>query len=588
MKQSMLISALGVGVTSTPPELQAVASASRSAIFAAALFSLFLNLLMLVPSLYMLQVYDRVLSTGSIPTLLVLTLITVFLFMVYGGLEWVRSQIMIVASIRFDAMLGPAVHDAIFTRTMVSAGQHASAQPLDDIDRVRQFVTGSGLFALLDAPWVPLYVGLMFLFHWWIGVAAVVSIVVLAGLTLWTELATQHLLKKAGSASQAANQQTTAHLRHAEAITAMGMLPRLRQRWQHDRGHALDAQHRASARAGLIAAISKTYRLTSQSLILGLGAYLAIQREISPGMVIAGSILLGRALAPIDQLIGSWRSLDTARSAYERLRDLLGAHQPPPERMTLPDIRGEYQLDKVTVAPDSARPPVIKSLSLHIPAGTQVGIIGPSAAGKSTLVRALLGLYSPSEGALRLDGAELIQYERGVLGDAMGYLPQDVELLEGTMAENIARFGEVDAESVVKAAQLAGVHDMILALPEGYETRLDGRRTLSAGQRQRVALARAVYRDPKVVILDEPNSNLDEAGNAALERTLAALRSTQATVIIVTHRSRVLAQLDAVLLLIDGKLSCYGTPEQVAAELKHRAVGLAPGATDVRGRRAVA
>ena len=203
-------------------------------------------------------------------------------------------------------------------------------------------------------------------------------------------------------------------------------------------------------------------------------------------------------------------------------------------------------------------------------------------------MRALLGLYSPSEGALRLDGAELIQYERGVLGDAMGYLPQDVELLEGTMAENIARFGEVDAESVVRAAQLAGVHDMILALPAGYETRLDGHRTLSAGQRQRVALARAVYRDPKVVILDEPNSNLDEAGNAALERTLAALRSTQATVIIVTHRSRVLAQLDAVLLLIDGKLSLYGTPDQVAAELKHRAVGLAPGATDVRGRRAVA
>ena len=588
MTQLIFAAAAAAKTTSTPPELQAVARASRSAIFSAALFSLFLNLLMLVPSLYMLQVYDRVLSTGSVPTLLVLTLITVFLFMVYGGLEWVRSQIMIVASIRFDAMLGPAVHDAIFARTMASAGRHASAQPLDDIDRVRQFVTGSGLFALLDAPWVPLYVGLMFLFHWWIGIAAVVSIVVLAALTLWTELATQHLLKKAGSASQAANQQTASHLRHAEAITAMGMLPRLRQRWQHERGQALDDQHRASARAGLIAALSKTYRLTSQSLILGLGAYLAIQREISPGMVIAGSILLGRALAPIDQLIGSWRSLDTARGAYQRLRDLLSAHQPPPERMALPDIRGEYRLDKVTIAPDGARAPVIKSLSLHIPAGTQVGIIGPSAAGKSTLVRALLGLYLPSEGALRLDGAELMQYERAVLGDATGYLPQDVELLEGTLAENIARYGEVDADAVVKAAQLAGVHDMILAMPAGYETRLDGHRILSAGQRQRVALARALYRDPKVVILDEPNSNLDEAGNAALERTLAALRGMQATVIIVTHRSRVLAQLDAVLLLIDGKLSHYGTPEQVAAELKHRTIGPAPSATDVRGRRAVA
>lgn len=310
---------------SIPPALRAVAVAMRSAVFSAALFSLFLNLLMLVPSLYILQVYDRVLSTGSVPTLLVLTLITAFLFLVYGRLEWVRTQIMIVASIRFDAMLGPAVHDAIFARTMASAGQHASAQPLDDIDRVRQFVTGIGLFALLDAPWVPLYVGLMFLFHWWMGIAAVVSIVVLAALTVWTELATQHLLKEASSASQSANQQTASHLRHAEVITAMGMLPRLRLRWLKERHQALDAQHRASSRAGMIAAFSKTYRLTSQSLILGLGAYLTIQREISPGMVIAGSILLGRALAPIDQLIGGWRSLDTARNGFLRLRDLLSA-----------------------------------------------------------------------------------------------------------------------------------------------------------------------------------------------------------------------------------------------------------------------
>ena len=554
-----------------PPVLQAIARASRSAVFSAALFSMFLNLLMLVPSLYMLQVYDRVLSTGSVPTLVVLTVITVFLFMVFGGLEWVRSRIMIVASTRFDNMLGPAVHDAIFARAMASAGRHASAQPLDDIDRVRQFVTGVGLFALLDVPWVPLYVGLMFLFHWWIGVAAVASIVVLAILTLWNELATRHLLQESNHASRAANQQTTLHLRHAEVITAMGMLPRLRERWQSERVHALDAQHDASARAGMISAISKTYRLTSQSLILGLGAYLALRREISPGMIIAGSILLGRALAPIDQLIGSWRSLDTARDAYRRLRELLGTYAPRAERMALPQIRGEYQLEKIVVTPAGATAPIIKDLSLHIPAGTQVGIIGPSAAGKSTLVRTLLGLYPPTAGALRLDGAELTQYECSALGDAMGYLPQDVELLDGTLAENIARFGEVNAEAVVRAALLAGVHEMILGLPEGYDTRLDGNRTMSAGQRQRVALARAVYGDPAVVVLDEPNSNLDEAGSAALDRALAALRSTGATVIIVTHRSRVLEQLDRVLLLIDGKLACYGRPNEVAAALSQPA-----------------
>lgn len=554
-----------------PPVLQAIARASRSAVFPAALFSMFLNLLMLVPSLYMLQVYDRVLSTGSVPTLVVLTVITVFLFMVFGGLEWVRSRIMIVASTRFDTMLGPAVHDAIFARVMASAGRHASAQPLDDIDRVRQFVTGVGLFALLDVPWVPLYVGLMFLFHWWMGVAAVASIVVLAILTLWNELATRHLLQESNHASRAANQQTTLHLRHAEVITAMGMLPRLRERWQSERVHALDAQHDASARAGMISAISKTYRLTSQSLILGLGAYLALRREISPGMIIAGSILLGRALAPIDQLIGSWRSLDTARDAYRRLRELLGTYAPRAERMALPQIRGEYQLEKIVVTPAGATAPIIKDLSLHIPAGTQVGIIGPSAAGKSTLVRTLLGLYPPTAGALRLDGAELTQYECSGLGDAMGYLPQDVELLDGTLAENIARFGEVNAEAVVRAARLAGVHEMILGLPEGYDTRLDGNRTMSAGQRQRVALARAVYGDPAVVVLDEPNSNLDEAGSAALDRALAALRSTGATVIIVTHRSRVLEQLDRVLLLIDGKLACYGRPNEVAAALSQPA-----------------
>ena len=554
-----------------PPVLQAIARASRSAVFSAALFSMFLNLLMLVPSLYMLQVYDRVLSTGSVPTLVVLTVITVFLFMVFGGLEWVRSRIMIVASTRFDNMLGPAVHDAIFARAMASAGRHASAQPLDDIDRVRQFVTGVGLFALLDVPWVPLYVGLMFLFHWWMGVAAVASIVVLAILTLWNELATRHLLQESNHASRAANQQTTLHLRHAEVITAMGMLPRLRERWRSERVYALDAQHDASARAGMISAISKTYRLTSQSLILGLGAYLALRREISPGMIIAGSVLLGRALAPIDQLIGSWRSLDTARDAYRRLRELLGTYAPRAERMALPQIRGEYQLDKLVVTPAGATAPIIKDLSLHIPAGTQVGIIGPSAAGKSTLVRTLLGLYPPTAGALRLDGAELTQYECSALGDAMGYLPQDVELLDGTLAENIARFGEVNAEAVVRAARLAGVHEMILGLPEGYDTRLDGNRTMSAGQRQRVALARAVYGDPAVVVLDEPNSNLDEAGSAALDRALAALRSTGATVIIVTHRSWVLEQLDRVLLLIDGKLACYGRPNEVAAALSQPA-----------------
>lgn len=531
---------------------------------------MFLNLLMLVPTLYMLQIYDRVLSTGSVPTLLMLTLITVFLFVVFGGIEWLRAQVMIVASMRFDAMLGPAIHDAIFARTLASGGRVASTQPLEDLDRVRQFITGPGLFALMDAPWVPVYVALMFVFHPWMGVAAVFSILVLAALTVWTELATNALLKEANRAGIAANAQTASHLRNSEVIAAMGILPRLRERWLQERAGALDAQHRASARAGLIAALSKTYRLTSQSLILGLGAYLAIQREISPGMVIAGSILLGRALAPIDQLIGTWKTLVGARSGYARLSELLNAHPAVPESMALPEIRGEYRIEKLMVAPPGSRIPVIRDVSLHIPAGSQLGVIGPSAAGKSTLLRTLLALYSPAAGSLRLDAAEIGQYPRSMLGRAIGYVPQDVELLDGTIAENIARFGDIDPEAVVQAARRAGIHEMVAALPDGYETRLQGNFTLSAGQRQRVALARALYGDPAVLILDEPNSNLDEAGNAALQAALREMRTVGSTVVIVTHRSQVLEQMDAVLLMVEGKVALHGKPAEVAAALQQR------------------
>ena len=557
----------------TAPALKNVMQACKGAIVSATIFSLFLNLLMLVPSLYMLQIYDRVLSTGSVPTLLMLTLITVFLFVVFGGLEWLRAQVLIVASMRFDAMLGAPIHDAIFSRTLATGGRRANAQPLDDLDRVRQFVTGQGLFAVLDAPWVPLYVGLMFLFHMWMGLAAVASILILAALAIWNELATRNLLQDANRFSTAANQQTASHLRNAEVIAAMGMLPRLRERWLGERGGALKAQHQASGRAGLIAALSKTYRLTSQSLVLGLGAYLAIHREISPGMVIAGSILLGRALAPIDMLIGNWRNLSAARSSFARLSEILSAHPESGDTMPLPKVVGEYKLEKVVITPPGARAPIINELSMRIAAGTQLAIIGPSAAGKSTLLRSLLGLHLPVSGTLRLDGAELHQYERTTLGSAIGYLPQDVELLEGTIAENIARFGTIDADVVVKAARLAGVHEMILALPQGYETRLEGNFTLSAGQRQRVALARALYGDPAVVILDEPNSNLDKAGNAALQQALMSLREIGSTVIIVTHRSKILDKIDRVLLLVDGKLSLYGTAEQVAVALKQANAG---------------
>ncbi len=562
----------------TAPALKAVFKASRAAIITAAVCSLFLNLLMLVPTIYMLQVYDRVLSTGSLPTLLMLTLITVFLFSVYGGLEWLRAQVLVISSMRFDAMLSAKIHDAIFSRAISSGGRRANAQPLDDLDKVRQFVTGAGLFALLDAPWMPIYIAVMYMFHPWMGGMAIACMVILTALAIWNEFATRELLQDANRFNLTANYQTASHLRNAEVITSMGMLERLRARWMDDRSAALNAQHEASGRAGFIAALSKTFRLTSQSLVLGLGAYLAIQREISPGMVIAGSILLGRALAPIDQLIANWRGLSAARSSYSRLSELLLTHEESQHAMSLPEVVGDYKLDKIVVTPDGARGPIIKELSMRIQSGTQLAVIGPSAAGKSTLVRTLLGLHTPVSGSVRLDGAELNQYQRNALGDAIGYLPQDIELLDGTIAENIARFGFIDSEAVVKAARRAGVHEMILALPNGYESKLEGHFTLSAGQRQRVALARALYGDPKVVILDEPNSNLDEAGNAALLKALTELRQLSSTVIIVTHRHNILEQMDRVLVLVDGKLSLYGTRDQVALALsqKNNGAGVHP------------
>lgn len=562
----------------TAPALKAVFKASRAAIITAAVCSLFLNLLMLVPTIYMLQVYDRVLSTGSLPTLLMLTLITVFLFSVYGGLEWLRAQVLVISSMRFDAMLSAKIHDAIFSRAISSGGRRANAQPLDDLDKVRQFVTGAGLFALLDAPWMPIYIAVMYMFHPWMGGMAIACMVILTALAIWNEFATRELLQDANRFNLTANYQTASHLRNAEVITSMGMLERLRARWMDDRSAALNAQHEASGRAGFIAALSKTFRLTSQSLVLGLGAYLAIQREISPGMVIAGSILLGRALAPIDQLIANWRGLSAARSSYSRLSELLLTHEESQHAMSLPEVVGDYKLDKIVVTPDGARGPIIKELSMRIQSGTQLAVIGPSAAGKSTLVRTLLGLHTPVSGSVRLDGAELNQYQRNALGDAIGYLPQDIELLDGTIAENIARFGFIDSEAVVKAARRAGVHEMILALPNGYESKLEGHFTLSAGQRQRVALARALYGDPKVVILDEPNSNLDEAGNAALLKALTELRQLGSTVIIVTHRHNILEQMDRVLVLVDGKLSLYGTRDQVAFALsqKNNGAGVHP------------
>ncbi len=549
--------------------MHAALAACRSSLATAGVFSVFINLLMLVPVVYMLQIYDRVLSSGSEPTLVMLTLIVVFLFAVLGTLEWLRAQVMIMVSTKLDASLGKTVYGAIFARAWAGGGRAGSAQPLSDLHQVRGFLTGPGLFAFLDAPWLPLYLGVMFILHPVLGWAGVAAALVLVALAFWAEAATGGTLREAGQVAARAEQETQTNLRNVEAVAAMGMLPRLCERWQRTHLGAIALQHQASRRAGLISALSRTLRMSIQSLILGLGAWLALRNEVSAGVVIGGSILLGRALAPIDQVIAHWRSFVNARAAYARLNDLL--RQPMAEApMALPAPLGAVKFEQVVVQPAGARKPLLNELSFSLEAGQQLAVIGPSAAGKSTLLRALLGLHTPVSGTVTLDGAELAQYDRTGLGAHLGYLPQGVELLPGSVAENIARFGPIDAPAVVSAAMAAGVHNLILALPEGYGTRVEGP-ALSAGQRQRIALARAVYGQPRLVLLDEPNSNLDEEGDAALLHTLGELRRWGSTVVVVTHRTNILQQVDRVLLLVQGKLALFGTREQVSGALQQAA-----------------
>lgn len=346
------------------------------------------------------------------------------------------------------------------------------------------------------------------------------------------------------------------------------MLPHMRQRWQNKQTNVLVLQARASAKGGLINALVKTFRLTVQSLVLGLGAYLTIHKEITPGLLISGSILLTRALAPLDLMIAGWRGFQGARQAYERLNKLLAQTPVRESPMPLPAPQGAIRLENMTFTPAGAKRPILKDLNLLIEPGTQLAVLGHSAAGKSTLARAILGIYRPEKGSVRLDGAEIHHWDRAQLGVHIGYLPQDVELLDGSISENIARFGAVDPEKVVAAAQMAGIHEMILQLPDGYETRLAGSAyVLSAGQRQRVGIARAVYGNPKVVVLDEPNSNLDQAGDIALANTLANLRKTAATVIVITHRPNILGQVDKILLLAEGQAAFYGPRDEGLAML---------------------
>lgn len=544
-------------------ELKKSLLSAKKSFIMVGLFSMFINILMLVPPLYMLQLYDRVLGSRSQDTLIMLTLIVVVLFITMGLLEVVRSRVLVRVGNKLDSMLSQRIFDSLFELERKAPGR-SSSMPLNDLTQVRQFMTGNGLFAFFDAPWMPIYIIVLFIFHPAFGFFAIFAAIVLVGITVANEYSTKDKLAEANNLSRASTIYVDSNIRNAEVVNAMGMRNNISKIWADKYYGFLNAQNIASDSAGVWSNLSKSLRVMFQSLILGLGAYLAINMEVTPGMMIAASIIMGRALAPLDLIIGSWKGFSSARSSYERIEGLLNDFPKDKEYMQLPAPKGEITLENVVVIPPSGTVPSLKGISMKIEKGDVVGIIGPSAAGKSSLARVMLGLWPLSNGVARIDKADISQWDREDLGKYVGYLPQDIELFEGTVSQNIARFGEVEPEKVVEAASKAGVHEMILKLNEGYDTKIGpGGASLSGGQRQRIGLARALYNNPVFVVLDEPNSNLDDVGEAALVEAIKTLRAGGTTVVIITHRTNVLQATNKLALINNGVLELYGNTNDV-------------------------
>ena len=548
-------------------ELKSAIMQSKKSFIIVGLFSLFINILMLVPPLYMLQLYDRVLTSRSEDTLIMLTAIVVVLFATMATLEIVRSKVLVKVGNKLDSILSKRVFDSLFDLANKQPGK-ASSMPLNDLTQIRQFMTGNGLFAFFDAPWMPIYIAVLFMFHPWFGYFAIFAAIVLVIITILNEYDTKEKLLEANVMSRASTIYVDSNLRNAEVINAMGMKANIQHIWRDKYYAFLNAQTDASNKAGIWSNVSKSLRMLFQSLMLGLGGYLAIQNEVSAGMMIAGSIIMGRALAPLDLIIGSWKGFSSARTSYERLDGLLENFPKDKEYMELPAPEGEILLEGVVVIPPNAQQPSIKGISMKIDKGDVVGIIGPSAAGKSSLARIILGLWPLAAGKARLDKADIYQWDKVDLGKYIGYLPQDIELFEGTISQNISRFSEIDPAKVVEAAKRAGVHEMILRLPEGYDTKIGvGGESLSGGQRQRVGFARAIYGDPVLVVLDEPNSNLDDQGEMALVEAIKSLKESGTTVIIITHRPSILQVTNKLAVIKQGLLELYGNTNEVLSKI---------------------
>lgn len=550
------------------PSVGAALAACRGALIGVGAISFVTNLLMLTGPLFMLQIYDRVLTSRSVPTLVALLALVAGLFLFMGLLEFVRSRILVRIGLRIDRILNRDLFEAAVS-TGGAKGQNASrAQILRDLDQLRQFVSGPGPFAFFDMPWAPVYFAVIFLFHWWLGMLAVAGAVFLLTLSLVNELTSRKPVSRASTLSTQGHALAEAGRRNAEVLRAMGMFENYRARWSGQRDDALEEHTRASDVAGTLTSATKTTRLFLQSLMLALGAYLALLQEITPGIMIAASIILSRALAPVEQAIGQWRSFVGARQGAKRIGQALETLPPPEAPMTLPEPQGVLGVEKLYAGPPGISEPVLKGLNFSLNPGDALGVIGPSACGKSTLARLLVGVWPVMSGHVRLDGAALDQWDPRQLGRHIGYLPQDVELFDGTVEENIARFEpNPDPDAIVAAARKAGVHELILRLTDGYGTRIgEGGAVLSAGQRQRVALARALYGDPAFVVLDEPNSNLDSEGEIALTAAIKGLREAGRTVVVMAHRPSAIAAVDQLLVLREGRQAGFGPKDEVLRE----------------------
>lgn len=557
---------------SAASELASFVRSYKTAFLGVGIMSAFVNVLTLTGTIYMLEVYDRVLPSRSIPTLIGLSIIVIGLFLLQGVLEFVRGRVLSNIGASLDESFGGRVYDTILRLPLVTRTGGDGLQPLRDLDQVRSFMSSNGPTALFDLPWMPLYLIICFIFHWWIGVTALVGSAILIALTLTAERLTKTPARESQSLLAARNSLTESTRRNAEVIRAMGMNRRLNQRWISTHLNHLDANLRASDIAGGLGAMSRTLRMMLQSLILGVGAYLAIHQEVSSGAIIACSVLLSRALQPVELSIAHWKPFLTARQSWSRLTALLQQLPEEQEPMLLPEPRVGLRVENISVVPPGDRRLIVQDVSFSVNRGQGLGVIGPSASGKSSLIRALTGVWPVVRGSIRLDGAALDQWSPVQLGRHVGYLPQDIELFEGTIAENISRFDpEAKSEDIIEAATQAGVHDMILRLPNGYETKLgEGAVALSAGQRQRVGLARALYGKPFLVVLDEPNSNLDNAGEEALAVAMMSVRQRGGIVIVVAHRPSALGAVDQVLVMNEGRMQAFGPKDEVFEKFVRR------------------